>query len=83
MNGIRNILSELEKICERLNVTVRYEKTSAKGGICMFNSKYIVIIDKKSSDEYKANVLAKSLKTFDLNNLHLKPAVRHFIENAD
>lgn len=83
MNGIKNILKELENTCEKLNITVRYEKTSAKGGLCLLNSKHIIIVDKKSSDEYKANILARSLKEFDIEALHLKPAVRYFIENID
>ncbi|MBZ4643207.1 MAG: hypothetical protein PWQ25_921 [Deferribacteres bacterium] len=82
MKQIKMILEELTEICNKLDIKVRFEKTTAKGGLCKVNDKYMIIIDRKATDEYKANVIANSLKKFDIENLHLKPKVRDFIDNA-
>jgi len=82
MKQIKQILSDLIEICNKLNITVRYEKTSARGGLCRVNDKYLIIIDKNASDEYKATVIANSIKKFQIENLHIKPKLRDFIENA-
>lgn len=82
MKQIKQILSDLIEICNKLNITVRYEKTSARGGLCRVNDKYFIIIDKNASDEYKATVIASSIKKFQIENLHIKPKLRDFIENA-
>lgn len=82
MSNIKKIITDLIEICNKLEIKVRFEKTSAKGGLCKVNDKYMIIIDRKASDEYKANVIASSLKKFNLDNLHLKPNIRDFIDNA-
>lgn len=82
MSNIKKIITDLIEICNKLEIKVRFEKTSAKGGLCKVNDKYMIIIDRKASDEYKANVIANSLKRFNLDNLHLKPNIRDFIDNV-
>jgi xanthine dehydrogenase iron-sulfur cluster and FAD-binding subunit A len=82
MKQIKQILIDLIDICNKLNITVRYEKTSARGGLCKVNDKYFIIIDKKANDEYKATVIANAIKKFDLEKLHIKPKLRDFIDNA-
>ncbi|MCA1928071.1 MAG: hypothetical protein LDL09_06580 [Calditerrivibrio sp.] len=75
-------MKELENLSLQLNIKVRYEKTTAKGGLCKLNDQYMIIIDRKAKDDYKAQVIAKSLKQFDLSNVHLKPKIREFIDEA-
>lgn len=82
MSNIKKIITDLIEICNKLEIKVRFEKTNAKGGLCKVNDKYMIIIDRKASDEYKANVIASSLKKFNLDNLHLKPNIRDFIDNV-
>lgn len=82
MSNIKKIITDLIEICNKLEIKVRFEKTSAKGGLCKVNDKYMIIIDRRASDEYKANVIANSLKRFNLDNLHLKPNIRDFIDNV-
>jgi len=76
------LLEELESVCARLNIQLRYEKTSARGGLCKVDDKYLIIVDKKSKEDYKAMVIAKALKQFDLSGIHLKPSVREFIDET-
>ncbi len=77
----KKILTELEKICEKLNIKLRYEKTKAKGGLCLFEKKYHIIIDKNASSHYKIKILLESLSQFDLSNIHMPPRIRELIEN--
>ncbi|MCX8084204.1 MAG: hypothetical protein N3C60_04710 [Calditerrivibrio sp.] len=76
----KTILKDLELLCSQLGITLRYEKTSARGGLCRVDDKFYIIIDKKAKDDYKAFVIAKSLKQFDLSQIHLKPKIREFLE---
>jgi len=59
---------------------IEIRKTSARGGLCKVDGRYIVIVDRKAKEDYKATVIAKALKQFDLSDIHLKPSVREFIE---
>lgn len=76
------LLEELESVCHRLNIQLRYEKTSARGGLCKVDGRYLVIVDKKAKEDYKAMVIARALKQFDLSDIHIKPSVREFIDEA-
>ncbi len=77
----KKLLSELEKVCEKLNISIRYEKTQARGGLCFFDNKYHIIVDKKASYHYKIKVLTDALGQFDLSNVHMPPKIRELIEN--
>lgn len=78
--SIKHILKDLEELCLQLGIILRYEKTSARGGLCKVEDKFYIIIDKKAKDDYKASVIARSLKNFDLSNIHLKPKIREYLE---
>lgn len=74
-------LKELEDLCEKLGIKIRYEKTQARGGLCRVNGENIIIIDKKASDYYKQNIIGKAVKSFDLSKIHIKPKIREIIED--
>jgi len=78
--NVKQILKELESLCSQLGIVLRYEKTSARGGLCRVEDKYYIIIDRKAKDDYKASVIANSLKNFDLKNIHIKPKLREYLE---
>lgn len=74
-------LKDMEDLCDKLNIHIRYEKTQAKGGLCKVNGKNLIIVDKKASDLYKQSIIGKALKSFDLSNVHLKPRLREMLED--
>lgn len=74
-------LKELEELCNKLGVKIRYEKTNARGGLCRVNGENIIIIDKKATDYYKQTIICKAVKSFDLSNIHIKPKIRELIED--
>ncbi|MGA1862153.1 hypothetical protein OWM07_04665 [Deferribacter thermophilus] len=83
MKDKKKLLTELVEIAKLLGITVRFENTNARGGLCRVNDTYYIIIDKKASIEYKINILVNSLKRFDLSKVHLKPKLRELIEEFE
>lgn len=80
--NVKQILKDLEELCLKLGIILRYEKTSARGGLCKVEDKFYIIIDKKAKDDYKVSVIAKSLKNFDLSKFHLKPKLREYLDDV-
>ena len=80
MSPKKDLLRSLEELAKQLGIRVRYEKTSARGGLCLHHGSYNIIIDPKSSVEYKIAVISGALKTFDLSNLFISPKLRDLLE---
>jgi hypothetical protein len=80
LNKDKKLLSDIENVCEQLDIKVRYEKTKAKGGLCKVDNKNLIIIDKYASIHYKINIIISILSKFDLSNIHIKPKIRELLE---
>ncbi len=78
----KELLKELEALANTAGVKVRYEKTDARGGMCQFKGKQLIIINKQSSDDYKINVILDNLKKLDLKDIYIAPNLREMIENS-
>lgn len=74
------LLSELEELAGRLNVRLRYEVTKARGGMCQKDGQYMFIVDKKAAKEYRLQMLARALKTFDLSEHYISPKLREYLD---
>lgn len=77
----KRLLTELEAVCEQLDIKIRYERTKAKGGLCTFEEKQMIIIDKFATVHFKVNMIVSILSKFDLTDMHIKPRIRELIEN--
>lgn len=78
-------LSQLEGLAHTLGIQVRYEKIiedemSSAGGLCRIKGEWVIIINSGATINEKIQTLAKSLKTFDLNNIYVRPALRELLE---
>jgi galactitol-specific phosphotransferase system IIB component len=80
LNKEKKLLMDIEDICEKLNIKIRYERTKAKGGLCKLDGNNIIIIDKNANIHYKINLLISILSDFDLSNIHIKPKIRELLE---
>jgi hypothetical protein len=80
MKRKRKELGVLEDAARQLNVAVRYEKTSARGGLCRIDEKYNIIVDPKASDEYKIELLRNCLRKLDTSACFLSPQARELLE---
>ena len=80
MSSKKELLSSLEELAKQLEIRIRYEKTSARGGLCQYHGRYHIIIDPKSLIDYKIGIISGALKTFDLSNLFISPKLRDLLE---
>ena len=80
MSPEKKLLQSLEELAKQLDIRVRYEKTSARGGLCMHQGKYNIIIDRKSSDAFKVEVITGALKTFNLSSFFIPPKLRILLD---
>ncbi len=76
----KQLLHSLEDLAKQLGIRVRYEKTSARGGLCLHQGKYNIIMDPKASDDFKIDLMASALKTFDLSGFFVAPKLRDLLE---
>jgi hypothetical protein len=78
------ILAELEKLANRLGVTVRFDafdaKSTAKGGLCRLRGSPFIVIDGGLPILDKIGILSEALSTFDLEAIYLPPVLRTRLE---
>lgn len=80
-NTKKRLLEELEALALKAGVKVRYEKTEARGGMCLYKGKQMIIIDRKAADDYKIGVVVENLRKLDLTEQYVSPKLRDVIEN--
>lgn len=81
------VLAELEALAARLGVEVRREPfgkglMEGRGGLCWVKGRALVVMDEKLPVAERIGVLAAALAEFDLDGVHVIPAVRATIEAA-
>ena len=77
------LLEELERAAEKLDVRVSYETLSADvgpGGLCKVKGQWRAIVDRRAPASEKVALLAQALSQFDLEALFLSPEVREIID---
>jgi hypothetical protein len=74
------ILDELEAICNKLGIELRYEKGNFEGGFCRLKDKNVIIVNKTLTNQQKIRVLARELALFDLEGIYIVPALRSIID---
>lgn len=81
------VLESLEALAEKLGVEIVYEKLkdeefSARGGICKVQKDYRIFMDYSESIEGRIEILAKSLSSFNTDNIYLLPFIREILETV-
>lgn len=75
------LLTHLEEICERAGYTVRKESGSFRGDSCLVDGDRLIVINKRRPVDTQNMILAKVLRSVDLEDLYIKPAVRKEIRS--
>ena len=80
----KNILHLLEELAQSLEIDVRYEQIKKEGsfypgGFCLVKGERILILNSKATIDDKIQALAKAVKSFDLSQVYLRPALREFL----
>lgn len=64
-----NLLQLLEGLCQRLSITVKYDRFFGHGGFCRLRDKSYFIINERLSNEAKEQIFIEELRIFDLNDI--------------
>ena len=73
------LLAELERLAERLGVTIRYEPTGGRVGRCILHGEMIIVMDRSLPQADRIEGLASALADLDYENLYLPEAVRDLL----
>lgn len=68
MKPTQNLLEKIEKILEKSGFKVRYEKGNFKGGYCILENEYIVVVNKFFPLEGKINTLMDALEALPISS---------------
>lgn len=74
------LLAELEEIAGKLDIKLRYEATKARGGLCVVDGEKMFILDRKADKDYRLQMLARTIKQFDLSDIYISPKLREYLD---
>ncbi len=82
------LLGLLEDLASGLEMEVRYESMDSEaafssGGLCRIRGKPVIIVNRKAALPEKIQILARALNRMDLGPVHMKPALREFLEKME
>ncbi len=80
-NSKKLLLRELEEVALKSGIKVRYEKTKARGGMCEYRGKQMIIIDSAATDDYKISIVVDNLKRIEINEEHITAKVKEVLES--
>ncbi len=78
---LKDIFDELITIAKEAGITVKKEKGNFHGGYCVINGREMIILNRASTLETMASLVARSLSERSVDNVYIKPVIRDFIEN--
>ena len=78
------LLQELEEIAEKLSIAVRYDDLmgmdfKVKGGLCKLRGRNVIIMDRRAPLRERIDLLARTLRQFDLSSIFTRPYIRLII----
>jgi hypothetical protein len=79
-----SLLQHLESIAQQLEIEIRYEnlsddEISVHSGGCKVLGHHFVLIDSHCSPFERAQILARELARYELEDLYILPRIREFI----
>lgn len=78
----RKLLRELEIVAEKLGIQTIYDTLEGKGGGCRVIEDRYIVINKRLSDEVKAELFLKALAHMPVDEVYVKPDIRQLLEEA-
>jgi Zn-dependent peptidase ImmA (M78 family) len=77
---VKQLLTELEEIVQRLGYKLRYEKGNFEGGYCLLKESRLFVINSRNDAEKRIVIIAKNIKELGIDDIFIKPQVREVIE---
>jgi len=74
------IVEQLTKICEKLDIEIRFEPLASSGGLVKMRGKETLFIGTACSRAEQASILCEALMDKDLESLYILPGIREIIE---
>jgi len=77
------LLQELESLCHKLDIPIRYEKGDFQGGLCRIKDKKEIIINNKLPIEQKIKLISSELSKLETDNVFVLPAIRELFQDSE
>jgi hypothetical protein len=74
------ILDEMKRVAEKLDVRLRLELMPALGGLCTVKGRKVIFLNTALEPWDQVDVLARSLAQLPTDSLFMTPQVREIIE---
>ncbi|MFH1213200.1 MAG: hypothetical protein V1681_03875 [Candidatus Neomarinimicrobiota bacterium] len=79
-NRLLELRTECEQLFERLGYVVIYGLGNFKDGACLVESEKKLVVNKYTPLDLQVDFLVKALKSLDLSDVYILPALRELIE---
>lgn len=85
MQDIENKIEDLKSVTEKLAIAIEItdlndQEFQIQSGYCKMNGKDMILLDKNLSLQEQAEIILKTLKNFDLENIYVASWIREHLE---
>jgi hypothetical protein len=85
MQDIENKIKDLKSVTEKLAIEIEItdlndQEFQIQSGYCKMNGKDLILLDKNLSLQEQAEVILKTLKNFDLEDIYVASWIREQLE---
>lgn len=77
---LKQMLTELEEVADKLGYKVRYEKGNFAGGYCVLKESRLLVVNSRNEIERRIIIVAKCLKEIGIDDIFVKPGIREIID---
>jgi hypothetical protein len=85
MQDVENKIEDLKNVTGKLEIEIEItdlndQEFQIQSGYCKMNGKDLILLDKNLSLQEQAEVILKTLKNFDLENIYVASWIREHLE---
>jgi hypothetical protein len=85
MQDVENKIEDLKSVTDKLAIAIEItdlndQEFQIQSGYCKMNGKDLILLDKNLSHQEQAEVILKTLKNFDLENIYVASWIREHLE---
>ncbi len=74
------LLTQLEDVCKKLSIVVKYDRFFGRGGYCKLREKSFFIINERLSNDAKEQMFINDLKSLNFDSITLPPKLQEFFK---
>ncbi|MBN2621151.1 hypothetical protein JXB22_08685 [candidate division WOR-3 bacterium] len=76
-----NLLTQLEDLCKRLSIIIKYDRFFGRGGYCRLRNQAYFIINKRLSSDAKEQIFLNELRAMDIDTSQASDKIQTLIES--